>query len=388
MSDVPQLRIRNAQELLAALEDPDLGVRMAVLQVVARHPERALAYGRHEGRDVIDALLAQGAGRERRGLWDVVVATLAAFRDPRVVGFFERLLATARRADTMFTAASRLEHEPIDSLREFLRPLLMQNESDARARAAARLLIMASDLDPAAQIRTAILAGAGRVEPPLLTTETVACWIAELNGLFGPLARRALESQGEPALRVLAARWDDLGDRDRIWLLQWAAIEAPDSTAPLLEKALLSGSSELALAALRSLPALGDGVDALAPALASLANGADPALRVAAVQAGARGVDFRIVLATEQSPALRSACVSALARQEGLTALPELLAALRDDDWTVRATATHAIESLGDAVAPAIEPLAHDPDQRIRTAAVQIMVRLGRDTWLEEELLA
>jgi HEAT repeat protein len=388
MSDVPQLRIRNAQELLAALEDPDLGVRMAVLQVVARHPERALAYGCHDGRDVVHVLLEQSAGRERRGLWEVVVATLAVFRDPRVVGFFERLLASARRAETMFTAASRLEHEPIDSLREFLRPLLMQNDSDARARAAARLLIRASGLDVAAQIRAALLAGAGRVQPPLLTDDTVGCWMAELAGLFGPLARNALEAQGGPALHVLATRWEHLAERERMWLLQWAAAASPDAATPLIERALASGSTELVLAALENLPALGDRAEALAPALVSLAHGSDPTLRLAAVEAGARGLDFRAMLATEQSPALRRACLSALARADGDAALPELVAALHDHDWSVRAAAARALESLGDGIAPAVEPLAHDADPRIRTAAVQILVRLGRDAWLEENLLA
>ena len=58
-----------------------------MLQVVAGDPERALAYGAHDGRDVIDALLEQAAGPERRGLWEVVVATLAAFPDPRVLRY-------------------------------------------------------------------------------------------------------------------------------------------------------------------------------------------------------------------------------------------------------------------------------------------------------------
>jgi HEAT repeat protein len=52
------------------------------------------------------------------------------------------------------------------------------------------------------------------------------------------------------------------------------------------------------------------------------------------------------------------------------------------------AAATEALHALGDAVVPALEPLTRDPDARIRTAAVQVLIRLGRETWLEEELLA
>lgn len=376
-----QLRIRSAAELLAALADPEPAVRLAVLKMVASHPARALAFGRHEGADVIDALLAQAAGRERRGVWEVVVATLAVFRDARVVEFFQKLLATAHRAQTLFTVAERLAHEPIDSIKDSLRPLLMQNESDARARATARLMIWASDLDPAAQLRAALLAGRNRVRPPRLTNETAPHWLAELDGLFGELARQALETQGEPALRLLASHWEQLAERDRIWLLGWSG------TTELCAKALTSGSSALALAALERLPALGEPA-AVAPLLASLAANPDPAVRLAAIQAGASGIDFRAILATEQSPALRRASLLSLVRDEGAAALPELLAALRDADWRMRAAATKALHELGEQIAPVLEPLARDADPHIRTAAAQVLIRLGHESWLEEALLA
>jgi HEAT repeat protein len=383
---VPQRRIRNAAELLAAVADPDPAVRVAVLQAVACEPERVLAYGAHAGRDVIDALLEQAAGPERRGLWEVVVATLAAFRDPRVVEFFKGLLSRSRRAPTLFNAAARLELEPVASLREFLRPLLMQNESDARARAAARLLVAAPDLDPAARLRAALLAGRRGVEPPLLTADPAAAWRAELAGLFGPLARRALEAQGKPAFLVLESHWEQLAEGDQIWALRWGVTRGTEAAA-LLAKALRSGSTAVVRAALQCLPALGEGPASLAPALAALATGPDPTLRRAAIQAGAGGLDFRSMLAAEPGSAVRRASLIALARQEGRAALPDLLAALRDEDWGVRATATQALAALGEEVAAAIEPLIRDPDPRIRTTAIQVLIRVGREAWLEEELL-
>lgn len=380
-----QLRIRNAAELIAALSDPTPAMRLAVLRMVAKHPQQALAYGRHDELDVVDVLLAQAAGRDRRGIWEVVVATLAVFRDPRVVEFFKGLLANARRAETLFAAAKRLGQEPIDPLRDFLRPLLMQNESDARARATARLMVWATELDTAAELRAALLAGRRRVSLPPCTADTASFWLAELNGLFVELARPALEGQGAPAFHVLAAHWDELAEGDRVWLVGWGGA---DVVRPLVEKALASGSTKLMLAALARVPALGARGAGLAPTVAALATNDDPRVRLAALRAGASGLDFRALLASEQSPALRRTYLASLARQEGRDALPDLVAALRDPHWSVRAAAADAMQALGDEIAPIIEPLAHDADPRIRTAAVQVLIRLGRETWLEEELLA
>ena len=156
----------------------------------------------------------------------------------------------------------------------------------------------------------------------------------------------------------------------------------------LCEKALASETTATALAALECITALGERAAVLAPALTSLATSADPVLRLAAIESGVGGFDFRTLIATETMPALRRACVTALARHDGVAALPDLVAALRDADWGVRAAATEAMHALGDAVVPALEPLTRDPDARIRTAAVQVLIRLGRETWLEEELLA
>lgn len=295
---------------------------------------------------MIDALLEQADGRDRRGVWEVVVATLAVFHDPRVVEFFKQLLRTGRRARTLYTAAARLGQEPLAPLREFARPLLMQNESDAHARAAARLLLRAPDLDPAARLRAALLAGRGRLLPASITMETAADWLAELAGLFAPLARQALEAQGQPALLVLTALWQQLGESERAWLLRWSAAQSVDPAVALCAKAIASGAPDVMLPALKCVAALGERAAVLAPALAAVANGPDPTLRLAAIQAGAVGVDFRTMIATEPLPALRRACVTALARQEGAAAVPDLLAARRDPHWSVREAATDAMRAL------------------------------------------
>lgn len=64
----------------------------------------------------------------------------------------------------------------------------------------------------------------------------------------------------------------------------------------------------------------------------------------------------------------------------------ELLAALEDADWRVRARASDALVARGEA--EPIKELVHDERLEVRAAAVQILMALGEDEWLEAALLA
>jgi hypothetical protein len=64
----------------------------------------------------------------------------------------------------------------------------------------------------------------------------------------------------------------------------------------------------------------------------------------------------------------------------------ELLAALEDPDWRVRAQASDALISLGEA--EPVKGLVRDERLGVRAAAVQILMALGEHEWLEAALLA
>jgi HEAT repeat protein len=64
----------------------------------------------------------------------------------------------------------------------------------------------------------------------------------------------------------------------------------------------------------------------------------------------------------------------------------ELLAALEHSDWRVRARASDALVSRGEA--EPVKGLVHDERLEVRAAAVQILVALGEEEWLEAALLA
>jgi len=263
-----RVELGSARDLIAALESPDIGLRMAVHRAVTQDPARALAYGAHEGRDCVDVLVAQGrAGESSSAL--MACATLSAVDDPRVTGFFlERLEHGTGHVLTAATAYL-LQHP-------FERPLafaaLLGNRSLLRARCAARVLGVPRPEDPpAVALRLAIL------DPE--------CTLPPRSGI-----------------------WADL------WEAELAGICAADARA---------------------------------------------------------GLGLRDAPQEEKSLPQQSQS--------------ELLAALEDPDWRVRARASDALVALGE-VEP-VKGLVHDERLEVRAAAVQILMALGEHEWLEAALL-
>jgi HEAT repeat protein len=386
----PTIRIRTAQELFGALRSPDLGMRMMVLRAIAANPDQTLAFGTFEGRDVIDALLDQAETARGYSDWLAVVGALAGFRDARVVPFFQHILATATEPQLIFVAAERLSREPAEALQAFLTPLLMQNESPARARAAADLLATCPDLSDGETLRVALLTSAedARQAPPI-HGQTAALWLAELEGAYRAEARDALEAQGEAAFLFLRERWDTLSEANRGWLLGWGARDWPHRIEELLAAGLEGGSEDVTLAALECLPALGaDAAPRFSSSLARLARHPDVALRRAAIEAGADGVDWLAAIATETDPDLRRTCVRRLAQEEDEGALPTLIHLLQDADWEMGAAAAEALIGIGEPVLESVKPLVHHSNTAARTGAVQVLLALGQEAWLERELLA
>lgn len=264
-----RVELRSARDLIAALESPDLGLRMAVHRALAQDPSRALAYGAHEGRDCIDVLVAQGrAGESSSAL--IACATLSAMDDPRVTAFFlERLDHGTGRVLT--AATGYLLQHPFERPQAFA--ALLGNDSLLRARCAARALGVPRAADPpAVALRLAILHPDCSLPPR--TGIWAELWEAELAGICAADARAGL------------------GLRD-----------APPEEQPVPEQ------SESAL-----------------------------------------------------------------------------LAALEDADWRVRARASDALVARGEA--EPLKGLVHDDRLEVRAAAVQILMALGEDEWLEATLLA
>ncbi|HEX8013081.1 MAG TPA: HEAT repeat domain-containing protein [Casimicrobiaceae bacterium] len=381
-------QIRSARDLHAALNAPDPATRLGALKAVRAQPQAALAFGLLDGRDAIDLLLAQ-AERVRghfHSEWLTVVGALSVFRDSRVTAFFLEVLRTATEPTLLFAVAGGLTAEPSTLLHERLRPLLLQDDCPARARAVAPVLAALPALTAAERLRIALLVEADDREPALCDAASAEHWLSELAGVFQREARAALEVQGAPAFAHLVGAWDRLSEDSRAWLVEWALRGFPTSAGSLIERALASRSDRIVLVALEGVAALPEGAIVDPSILRRFAEHSSPALRAAAIGAGAAGLDWRQQLAHDPDPAVKRACISRLVEAEGLRALPLLVVLLRDTDWQMRAVATRALTGLGEAVVESVKPLVHNAEQGVRVAAVQILLAVGQEDWLASQL--
>jgi hypothetical protein len=383
----PTRRIRNILELVEALTATDVALRLDALKAIQTQPKAALAFGVYKGRDVIDMLLERAGFAEGSMEWMSWVGALASFHDPRVADFFIDTIATAESPQLIFSAARYLAEDDPVTLWSRLLPAFLQNENPIRARAIVSIAERCPSLSAAAGLRTALLSETAGSSAPILDQGNIELWFAELAGPFWREAQMRLKTQGEPAWTALAKVWDRLSEDNQLWLLVWGVDEYAGMLAGLLPIALRSSSNRVRIEALRSLALLKEtGVpESIAALPVGLLNDPDPEVREAAVLASPANLDWRAFLIREGVSSVRRACVAQLARSDGDDAILDLIAFLRSDDWQLRTVSAQALIKLGSSAAEAVKPLVHDPDQRVRVAAVRVLLDLQQDKWLEQE---
>ena len=280
------IRIRSAAELVAALESGELGVHLAALGAIAADPGRALGYGAADGRDVIAALIDYTARDLTTPHRKIVLEALARFDDPRVVESMRKEFAVRGSLEIREIAARRLAAEPADQVLSFFGPWLEQDRSPTHARQAALAMADKLGLDEPARIRIAVTGAGSSI--PLLMADTLEPWLRELAGPFSLTAREILEAQGVSAFAVLHAARARLDPETAEWLMTWGVAIAATGTGDLIHEALAGSRRPLRLAALRLVAALDDRT-AFVPYLARFLTDPDPAVRLAAIRAGACG---------------------------------------------------------------------------------------------------
>ena len=385
---VQDIHIRTSAQLFAALTAGEPALRYAALQAVNENPRAALAYGKHEGRDVIDVLLgleAESRTAVERGL---MLTALAAFEDDRVVAPCRAVFSRPGPTAVLRIAAVRLARQPAEEVHRFFAPWLMQEGWEAQAQLAAEFLADSPLLAPRERIRIAAVALDREGDVPPLDDQTLQHWLLELNGAYAVGAQTRLRAQGRTALLQLLRHWSRLNPGPAAWLLEWGVADAPREVVPILADALRHHDEAVALAALRLLPRLGEAAAALRPRAERFATHRDADVRLAAAVAGVARQPWEQLALEAADPRMRVAAVRWVAREGGDRAGVTLISALADEHWSVRAAATDMLKGLGPEVIPLLKPLVRHPRIEVRTAAVQVLLAHGQYDWLEEQLLA
>src|SRR5206468_1056717 len=167
-------------QLHAALAAPDAETRLGTLEAVVGDPKAALAFGLCADRDIIDVLLAQARSTPVAAEWLTLLSALSLFPDARVAKFFSDVLAENMDAAILFLASDYLAATRARVPRATLEQHLLQNDTPARARAAAPLLAKMGVRTPAQLLRVALLVD-GAPPPPFFRDASDA-YLAELRG--------------------------------------------------------------------------------------------------------------------------------------------------------------------------------------------------------------
>ncbi|MBD3177090.1 MAG: hypothetical protein GF320_18090 [Armatimonadia bacterium] len=370
-----RLAIGSAADLAAALRHPDLMVRLSVLRALAADPERAMAYGRHDGRDLVDDLLALLDGWGASPLFVAGVACLLALDDPRVLEWCEDQFARMEDPELAALVGERLADLPERRRVELLQPVLMAEGRPAHARISAGLLSDCRLADDACVVRRTLLLG-----EPASPGDATRLWMDELRGPWWPLARAALEDCGAQTVRALDPHARDMDDDTLTWLLRLAAEHAPDDAPQAMARALGSDDPTQLRAALGCAERAAEPVrEPLGSLITPLVHHPDPGVRADAVAAGAAIADVPAALSAEAAPEVR---VALLSRLSGNTAA--LSRVLMDDDWRVRARATELLIAAGSRAEEHVAPLVEGAPPATRLAATQVLIGLGREPWTSQ----
>lgn len=378
------LALKTAADFFAALRSPDLAARLATLRAVVEAPDKALAFGRHDGRDVVDELIAIINASPASMLTAATAVALFVFDDPRSLAEAKKQFVFASDMELRAMASERIGREPDVEVIAFFAPFLRDAADAALTPMAARALAGREPLDASMKVKIAVASGSGDVATPDMDESNIVSWLAELNGPWAAAARGRLMVLGERAFVTLRSHWEDFDSAKRIWLLGWGARAFSARAVDLVVRALESGDEPLTLAALEVIPEFGLARGMFYPLTAGVEwERKERRFQLAAVRAGSKVEGLIQRARAERDPELRLAFIARLAEEGSEASLRALAELMADPDWRVRGAAAIAMAAFGERAVPAARSMLDSPDMGARTAAAQTLLRLGRKDILE-----
>lgn len=379
--------VRSAEDLLLALRDPELEVRVALLSSIMANPQAALKFGKFQGVDLIDELIGQTFRVESTLYRHIVTAVLSAFDDPRIPPHFLRLITYYGEPDLLEVVRTRLLLEPVEPGLATYRGLVLQTDSLRHTQAAADLLTRSDSLEPRLALRVSVANTLEVDQSPQIDRETISAWIAELNGPFMREASILAESKGQHGFATLAAHANDL-DRDAmIWLLRWGVRNWPLDAVEVVRLGLRHEDEEVVIEALRSVETLGPSGSLFATEVAPLAQSASGRVRALAISLGAPLDSAREALTSETEPEALAELLVRLRKSEGPAAIDLLVDHLGHPHYRVRIQAQTELAALGEAAMETAMRLVREGNDVQRAAGANLLLWLGKQEWLEENLL-
>lgn len=380
-------RIRSAEELLLALRDPDLEVRVALLSSIMSDPQVALRFGRFQNVDFIDELIAQTFRVESTLYRHIVTAVLSAFDDPRIPPHFLRLITYYGEPDLLEVVRTRLMLEPVELGLATYRGLVLQTDSLRHTHAAADLLTRAEELEPRLALRVSVANTVGVDRSPPIDDDSKKVWIEELNGPFLREASLLAEAKGRDGFMALSRDAGSLRPDALVWLLRWGTRNWPLDAIDLIRQGLRHEDGEVVLEALRAVDSLGASGNLFSTEVAPLVRSEDARVRALAISAGAPVESVRVALTEETEPEVLAELLVRLRKAEGSDSIDTLVGHLEHPHYRVRVQAQAELAALGEATKEAAMRLVIEGNDLQRAAGANLLLGLGMQEWLEENLL-
>ena len=360
--------------MFQGLRSADPEVRWPVLEAIARNPAKALSYGPHEGKGLVDEIIDQlGCSRNRTAAL-ALFSTLSVFDDPRVRGQAARCFSEHSDPRLLVACARKMMMDSESEAVSFLEPWIWADHK-AQSRPAAMVLAGHELERPASRLRVAILSDQPDSVPPF-DTDTEAVWLAEINGPWWDKALALLKPSGREAWLRLKSRWSELIALAKVGLIEWGGRDFPDETRELLAD-ILDNDAAMAGDALRVIsntPALAAGLEAH---IAPYGQARDDALRLLAIRAGAWPEDISVALSRETSVNIRCVLLRKAAQQTGFDPVEILLKHLSDPDWRIRSAVAESLVEIGQGVAGKLRPFLEHESPSARITAAWVLERLA-----------
>jgi HEAT repeat protein len=378
---VHELKLSTTAELCAALRAPDTRVNLATLSAIIADPDKAMAFTTCDGCDLVDELAGLVTADRPSLLRTTAAAALFSLNDKRSLEPARRIFSAGADLEIMFLAGRRIAAEGERTALEYFLPYLYDHRDVQRQRLAAVMLAACAGLTPADRLQVALLAGETGAEPPRLGPGTLQVWLDALQGDRHNEARGFLTDFGEESFLFLKDNWNRLDPATKAWLVSWGASDFPGASADLVIAALSGEDPELQLAALEAMPRYEHHGATFRSVLHKVAiAGRDKRWSVAAIRAGAQVENLHDRVFSERDPDIRKALIQRLKGENHATGV--LARLLEDSDWRIRATAADILVSEGDSSVNHVSVLLNHEDIAVRTAAAQVLIRLGRNDQL------